>query len=122
VRCLDCNYSLKNLTEHRCPECGRAFDPNDPLTFAPATTKPWPGPIRVLGLGIVAYVLGFMVLYLGRFGLSDWFDKKRVPEDVLASRAAIMAVFILPVSLLVVAIMNDGIKKLLTYFSKPDND
>ena len=33
MRCLSCNYELKNLTEHRCPECGRAFDPADPATF-----------------------------------------------------------------------------------------
>ena len=33
MRCLTCHYSLKNLTEHRCPECGRTFDPNDPDTF-----------------------------------------------------------------------------------------
>lgn len=31
-RCLDCNYDLRGLTEHRCPECGRAFDPCDPWT------------------------------------------------------------------------------------------
>lgn len=34
MRCKACNYSLWKLTEHRCPECGRAFDPDDPRTFA----------------------------------------------------------------------------------------
>ena len=33
VHCKTCHYSLANLTEHRCPECGTAFDPNDPTTF-----------------------------------------------------------------------------------------
>jgi hypothetical protein len=37
VRCLSCKYDLSNLTPtegvHRCPECGRAFDPNDSDTF-----------------------------------------------------------------------------------------
>jgi hypothetical protein len=33
VRCKGCQYSLANLTEPRCPECGRAFDPNEPSTF-----------------------------------------------------------------------------------------
>jgi hypothetical protein len=38
VRCLSCHYDLSNLIpgiggEHRCPECGRAFDPNKPATF-----------------------------------------------------------------------------------------
>jgi len=33
MRCLDCKYDLRNLAEHRCPECGREFDPNDSGTF-----------------------------------------------------------------------------------------
>jgi hypothetical protein len=37
VRCLTCQYSLKGHVghgvEHRCPECGSAFDPGNPLTF-----------------------------------------------------------------------------------------
>lgn len=32
-RCLTCNYALHGLAEPRCPECGRAFDPDDPDTF-----------------------------------------------------------------------------------------
>ena len=32
MRCKTCHYSLSGLSEHRCPECGRAFDPNDPNT------------------------------------------------------------------------------------------
>lgn len=31
--CLECNYALlREMPEHRCPECGRAFDPNDLAT------------------------------------------------------------------------------------------
>ena len=33
MRCPSCKYDLQNLTEHRCPECGREFDPNDASTF-----------------------------------------------------------------------------------------
>jgi hypothetical protein len=33
MHCLTCNYDLSNLTEHRCPECGRDFDPDDASTF-----------------------------------------------------------------------------------------
>src|SRR5438045_3979320 len=33
MRCLSCKYDLRHLTEHRCPECGREFDPSDPTTF-----------------------------------------------------------------------------------------
>jgi len=30
--CLDCGYNLGGLSTHRCPECGRAFDPHDTAT------------------------------------------------------------------------------------------
>lgn len=33
-RCLDCGYQLRGLAVHRCPECGRAFDPRNADTFA----------------------------------------------------------------------------------------
>src|SRR5437867_4726141 len=31
--CVQCNYSLRGLSDFRCPECGRAFDPDRPLTM-----------------------------------------------------------------------------------------
>ncbi len=33
MHCLDCGYDLRHLTEPRCPECGRPFDPGDESTF-----------------------------------------------------------------------------------------
>lgn len=33
--CLGCGYNLRGLETPRCPECGRAFDPADPLTYGP---------------------------------------------------------------------------------------
>src|SRR4051794_11931117 len=32
-RCLQCHYVLRGLPEPRCPECGRFFDPGDPLSY-----------------------------------------------------------------------------------------
>ena len=31
--CLECGYPLIQLTENVCPECGRSFDPGDPVTM-----------------------------------------------------------------------------------------
>ncbi len=31
--CRDCKYALKGLTERRCPECGRSFDPRNSRSF-----------------------------------------------------------------------------------------
>lgn len=39
ARCLHCGYRLYGLTEHRCPECGRSFNPLDPTTYE-TTSKP----------------------------------------------------------------------------------
>jgi hypothetical protein len=41
MRCLGCQYDLKHLAQHRCPECGKTFDPGDPATFDPSRTPIW---------------------------------------------------------------------------------
>lgn len=33
--CINCLYNLRGLPEHRCPECGQTFDPDDTTTFLP---------------------------------------------------------------------------------------
>lgn len=39
IHCPTCGYHLRGLTEHRCPECGNPFDPNELAnTFVPK----WP--------------------------------------------------------------------------------
>ena len=31
--CHDCRYDLRQLDSRTCPECGRAFDPDDPHSW-----------------------------------------------------------------------------------------
>jgi hypothetical protein len=38
--CIHCGYQLRALTRAVCPECGKAFDPGDPLTFNDAAHPP----------------------------------------------------------------------------------
>jgi hypothetical protein len=82
--CLDCNYQLTGLPTYRCPECGREFDPTNPVTInfgkplGPMTRSllrptrwlnrfaPW-----IAGLGILAVIalalpdpLAFLLLTL----------------------------------------------------------
>jgi hypothetical protein len=33
ARCAACGYELRGLTQSRCPECGKAFDPSNQDTF-----------------------------------------------------------------------------------------
>jgi len=45
--CLTCDYVLDGLREHRCPECGRAFDPADPASFySPGRSRPTAAGLR----------------------------------------------------------------------------
>ena len=59
MRCKTCHYSLENLTgpPHRCPECGRAFDLDDPLTYDDGIRRfpEW------LLLGTTATLFGFII-------------------------------------------------------------
>ncbi len=55
--CLGCEYDLRGLPEPRCPECGRAFDPQNPKTFLKAPVRPTPYSVLVL-LWIAPLVLG----------------------------------------------------------------
>ena len=43
--CLQCSYILEGLTENRCPECGRPFDPEQSSTY---TTRPWKPKNRIV--------------------------------------------------------------------------
>ena len=40
-RCLGCGYILNGLPENRCPECARAFDPDDPKTYFSKLSYGW---------------------------------------------------------------------------------
>jgi hypothetical protein len=42
ARCINCGYSLRGLAEARCPECGRAFNPNDLRTMDVGLPRPQP--------------------------------------------------------------------------------
>jgi hypothetical protein len=57
MRCLTCQYDLSHLAEQRCPECGRAFDLNDPSTFVHGRlSSPWPGRLCIF-IALSAFLL-----------------------------------------------------------------
>ncbi|HEX8520621.1 MAG TPA: hypothetical protein VF669_00110 [Tepidisphaeraceae bacterium] len=68
--CLDCNYPLHGLPTPRCPECGRNFDPADPLTMNMGreltSLMLWVlGPIRGL-VGAASWAALFFALWSAR--------------------------------------------------------
>ena len=52
--CIGCGYCLAGQT-HRCPECGRRFDPADLFSYAP------PPPVR---WGWVVYAMAALLILL----------------------------------------------------------
>jgi hypothetical protein len=56
MRCKGCCYPLEGMTNQRCPECGRHFDPYFESTYQ---SKPVNG--RIL-LFKVAFIVAFMIL------------------------------------------------------------
>lgn len=75
--CLDCGYPVLGLSEDRCPECGRAFDPTDSRTTSHRSSPSiWPTLDTVLrvmcvGAGILTGVV-FVVSWLGTDLLVLW--------------------------------------------------
>ena len=65
MRCLTCDYDLRGLSENRCPECGREFDPADATTFKecqPAPDRPfYVGAFMTIGV-VVLVVGGFFII------------------------------------------------------------
>ena len=56
MRCKTCHYSLANLVEHRCPECGRPFDPNDVDTFEHRKRRSWPSLLCIALIGACCWI------------------------------------------------------------------
>ena len=75
--CAGCNYALRGLAEFRCPECGRLFDPDRPLTMnlgRPLDTMPrWAlGPIGLWGHFCMVLAAAFGVMGPGWLAPGRW--------------------------------------------------
>jgi hypothetical protein len=67
VRCKTCHYSLLNLTKHRCPECGRPFDPRDASTFD-VTVRAGLWANVVIRLACIAGPIAMLLILIYRWG------------------------------------------------------
>jgi hypothetical protein len=67
-KCLRCGYWLRGLTERRCPECGKRFDPRDPRTMwlpqevLPAELKKMPLLSLVLWENVIGDAICWVIL------------------------------------------------------------
>jgi len=87
--CLHCNYPLQSLSEHRCPECGRAFDPNDPETMN-VTRRPVGALTRRIVRGLPVWPVNVAAVVL--IGWEFWVERYKIgrtpfPAESLVSWA-----------------------------------
>lgn len=70
MRCLFCEYDLSHRPPggvHRCPECGREFDPNDRSTFSEISYSPTIGDyMAVMGLSVAWLSVAAFVYVLSK--------------------------------------------------------
>ncbi len=83
MRCKRCGYDLRELGEHRCPECGRPFDPQRPTTWL---SNPVSGRKNLL-LAIVGATLFIIPLALGAMADLDAYFLTHSPTAI---RIAVM--------------------------------
>ena len=105
--CLDCGYTLDHLDQHRCPECGREFDPanlgswrapDEPAKVTPAVSMLW-------STGLIALcVYAPALLFLGWTDLASyatsvqarpvlrWLNLKEGPAIAVGSLITLVAV------------------------------
>lgn len=59
MHCLTCDYDLRSLSDNRCPECGRWFDPHDPASYGPSKEldREFRGFQASLGLALILVAL-----------------------------------------------------------------
>ena len=90
--CLGCRYSLTGLDEHRCPECGRTFDPRDKTTFGPSkkARSVWPAALLAVLAGVPAGLWGALMMGIG-FGLGGQSAPPAVMLSAFMSCGAIAA-------------------------------
>lgn len=78
-RCLNCDYVLEHLSESRCPECGCAFDFNDPATFRAAEQRPSGSQRRWERVILIALPLTTIFLAASLFDIYYWTPSRQGP-------------------------------------------
>lgn len=68
LRCLRCGYNLAYLTQHRCPECGHAFDIDEHVPAGDFPTVIYNSGEVLLTPEISALLRDYQITYMQRTG------------------------------------------------------
>ena len=105
MRCKICHYPLQGLTDHRCPECGNTFDPNDPSSLARKDECS----VALLIAGIVLAQLTLVVVYVCSYysylyplDPAERYSQQSVMAAMFAAGATIVALILMTLLCLLV--------------------
>ena len=62
--CKNCYGPLADVSEAKCPKCGRVFNPLDPRTYL---LRPFPSAGQVVGHVLITTVVGVSVAFVVAF-------------------------------------------------------
>lgn len=90
--CIDCRYDLRGLQKHRCPECGRDFDPADGTTFLrdPDERRSDVWPHRVVALTLVLIPAEFCCAALAYHTVGEVYSAGMMIGLVFVANAFVM--------------------------------
>ena len=96
MRCKRCGYDLRDLGEHRCPECSRPFDPQRPKTWLSSPVSGRKNLLLAI-VGAVVFLIPLALAFAADLGIdfmSSWPTAVRVPVGLLGAVMMITAVTI----------------------------
>jgi len=78
--CRQCGYELRGLTAPRCPECGRAFRPDDPHTYRRRPFHPWIRHMKRIAIASLSVALTSTTVWGSFFW--GWYNEHRALAEM----------------------------------------
>lgn len=101
MRCKHCRYRLDGLADNRCPECGEAFDPDDPTTFDAGSRSAFWSWVIIPLIVVLCYLMPFLIFFdtMGPMRLPQGGTRQMSTPSTIFFGAVIPAMFAWPLCL-----------------------
>lgn len=119
--CISCQYDLRKLTDNRCPECDREFDPSDSATFDSSPPLNWMRMMcRALLLIAVSYIVSYGFIYRYLLAYNELVEVQWTQSRMLRE-SFIGGIYALPIAIPLVWIIYAALRFFYTrFFNRPE--